>query len=356
MKKIFFFLLISLCICSLFQGCGDDNPASPHNVTNFVTGYNQNEASVCMTLASLAYANENNIAYIRDSLAIQLANTNYTTNEKWVLDWGPALSPNLGNMMYIVKNTSTTPTMYAIAIRGTDWCFPTNWKQDILVWNFERYPYGSSLDSVAEGTLDGLNTLLGLRDSSTGKTLVSYLNTIQGNNDMYITGHSLGGALATIMISWFLDNGYGSRFKLKSYTFAAPSIGNPGYVAHFNQIINATGSESYRVINPLDLVPRFWNELDSVLIQQIPTLVPISITGVIGSIEEYLSYYNIVYQNAGIRQTLGTIFPFCTSSGFEKYKCWVAFEHDHNTYLTLLKAPNVSFYFAPCDWSEPPGK
>lgn len=352
MKKFVSWPLIVLL--SAFFACNDENPATNNN-TNIVQGFSRNEASICMTLASLAYVNENNTAYVKDSLRIQLQNTTYATNGKWVLDWGPALSPDLGNLMYVVKNTSSSPISYAIAIRGTDWCFPSNWKQDILVWEFAQYPYGSQFDSVAEGTLGGLNSLLGLRDSATGRTLTSYLNNIQGNNFMYITGHSLGGALATILTSWFLDNGYGSRFKMKSYTFAAPSIGNSEYVNHYNQVISSSGSESHRVINPKDLVPRFWGELDSVIFQQIPTFIPLSIGSVLIAIDGYLGYYNMSYKHVGGRQTLGTIIPGNCPSGntFDNYKCWVTFEHDHNTYLTLLNAPRVDFSYTSCNWAEP---
>ncbi len=353
MKKYVYWVLI--LFLTIFAACNDENPVTSNN-TNMAKGFDQSEATICLTLSSLAYVNENNTAFLRDSLRIQLRDTGYATGGNWLLDWGPALSPDRGNLMYVTKNTTTMPPVYAIAIRGTDWCFPSNWKEDILVWDFVHYPYGSQFDSVARGTMLGLNSLLGLRDSATGKTLTSYLNNIQGTtNYIYITGHSLGGALATILTSWFLDNGYGSRFKMKSYTFAAPSIGNSGYADHYNQIINSTGSESHRVINPKDLVPRFQGELDSVIFQQIPTFVPLSVGSVLIAIDGYFKYYNMSYEHVGVRQTLGTIIPGNCPSGntFENYKCWVSFEHHPNTYLTLLNAPNVHTYYNPCDWSEP---
>jgi len=339
----------------LIAGCTEDSPDNNPVINDpVVLGYNTNESSQCMTLASLAYVSENNTSYIKDSLIIQLADTSYATDGKWTLDWGPALNSDNSNMMYVVKNSNLNPPRYAIAIRGTDWCFPTNWEEDILVWRFVKYPFGSSQDSVAEGTLVGLNELLSMRDPATNKTLLSYLNSITGNNFMYITGHSLGGALATILTAWFMDNGFTSKFKLKSYTFAAPSIGNTFFVSHFASQVNSTGSESHRVINPKDLVPRFWSELDSVIYQQIPTSIPLSVGSVIIAIEGYFKYYNIIYEHVGTRTTLSTLFPSqCGNGGtLDDYECWVAFEHSSNTYLILLNAPATNVGYVQCDWAD----
>ena len=203
MKNLFYFLLFSMLI--LFSSCDDSlkNPVTPGS--GLGAGYDNNEASVCMTLASLSYVNENNPAYMKDSLKIQLAVQTYATQGKWVLDWGPALSPDLGNMMYAVKDTTVFPYNYAIAIRGTDWCFPFNWKEDIGAIEFDPYPYGGTDDSISHGALFGLNYLLNMVDSASGKSLITYLNTIENNNtdstfsSMYITGHSLGGMLATVL-------------------------------------------------------------------------------------------------------------------------------------------------------------
>lgn len=357
-KTISSFVVLSLLLCFtyVFQSCSDNVTDPPVTGTNpFVSGYQDSEASLCMTLSTLAYVNENNPAYMRDSLKIQLANTTYATGGKWKLVWGPALNSDQSNMMFVVKDSTTTPTSYAIAIRGTDWCFPTNWEQDILVYDLVHYPYGSQEDSISEGSLYGLNELLGMHDSVTGQTILSYLNSIQGNNHMYITGHSLGGALATVMTSWFLDNGFGNKFTLKSYTYAAPTVGNPGYVDHFNQLISRNNAESYRVINPKDLVPRFCSELDSVILQQIPTTLPLSLGGIVIAIDAYFLEYNIVYEHVGIRKTLGVMMPTnCGNSGtYTDYECWVGFEHTTSTYLTLLNAPQVQAGNDICIWQQP---
>lgn len=339
-----------------FSSCGDDSPTNPNpNVHDpIVQGYNTNESSECMTLSALAYVNENNPAFIKDSLIVQLANTGYATQGKWKLAWGPGLNSDNSNMMYVAKDTTTNPDRYAIAVRGTDWCYFFNWKEDIGVIEFDSYPFGGSGDSVSHGALYGLNQLLAMRDPVTNQTLVSYLNNIPASSNlMYITGHSLGGQLATILSSWFLDNGYSSKFKLKTYTFAAPSTGNQAYANHYLSIFGAAGAESHRVVNTNDLVPNFCATLESVLVNQIPTTLPLYVDAVVVGLQTYLIKYDLIYENVGNKYELGSLVADSCNyapGSLEQYACWVAFEHHTNTYLTLLNAPLVNYFTAPCEW------
>ncbi|MEO8666455.1 MAG: hypothetical protein ABI462_13270 [Ignavibacteria bacterium] len=350
-RSIVVLLIVSLS--NLLISCGDDNTTAP-GVGGFVTGYNAQESSECMTLASLAYQNENDPVQIRDSLIIQLANTNYATGGKWTLDWGPALSSDQSNMMYVVKDASTEPDRYTLAIRGTDWCFPFNWEEDLGAIDFSKYPYGGSGDSISYGALQGLTTLLALRDSATNKTLVSYLNDISASkNQMYITGHSLGGMLATVMSAWFLDNGYGSKFNLKTYTYAAPSAGNPQFKDHYTQIFNGANAESHRVENPKDLVHYFQGDLQYVIDNAIPTSIPLSVDVVLIAIKTYFQSNGMEYVHVGERFALGTTNPTdCNYAPFtiDDYACWVSYEHTTTTYLALLGAPITNVSTVTCGW------
>jgi len=351
------FLLLALVILS---SC-DDSLKNPVTTNNNGLGTSNPEASVCMTLASLSYVNENNPAYMKDSLKIQLAKTNYATQGKWILDWGPALSPDGGNMMYAVKDTSVNPYSYAIAVRGTDWCFPFNWKEDLGAVEFDPYPYGGTDDSISHGALVGLNYLLGMVDTSTGKSLVTYLNSISqqhpdsSKSSMYITGHSLGGMLATVLSAWFLDVGYSSKFELTTYTFAAPSAGNQQFVQHYTNIFNSADALSYRVVNPKDLVPYFYGDLADVIVGQIPTTLPYVVDAVILAMDAYFIKYDLNYVQAGILNTLPSATPTdCTypSGSLDQYECYVAFNHHTSTYLSLLGAPLTEYGDTACKWEQ----
>lgn len=356
MKKIY---LLSVLIClSFLSSCVDDSRNPGVNNPPPVFSYDETEASFCMTLASLSYTAENNPAYVRDSLILQLKNNNYATGGDWKLDWGPALSSQNGNMMYVAKDTTVTPAAYCIAIRGTDWCFPYDWEEDIGAIEFVRYPWGTSEDSVSYGALFGLDSLLIMRDSATGKTLAQYLNGFSDStNQMYITGHSLGGMLATMLSAWFIDNGYTSRFSLNTYTFAAPSCGNAQFAQHIAQKISATNSEFYRVVNPNDLVHYFYGDISTVIVNQIPTSIPYSIDAVLFAMDVYFTKYNLIYQHVGTKVELNgptTPVPCNFPSGsLENYECWVAFEHTTSTYLYLLNAPITNTGNTPCKWKNP---
>ena len=66
-----------------------------------------------------------------------------------------------------------------------------------------------------------------------------------------ICGHSLGGALATLLA---LDIGANTKFgrDLRAYTYASPRTGDPSFVDTYNQVVPHT----IRIANRLDLVPK----------------------------------------------------------------------------------------------------
>ena len=345
-------LLIVAVTVSLTQlGCSD-NPLNGNSTLFGSTSYDPTAAKITMTLAALTYVNENNPAFIKDSLKIQLAKTNYSTQGNWKLAWGPGLSTDNANMMYIAVDSSEIIPSYCLAIRGTDWCYLTNVIEDFFV-DQTVYPFGTASDTVkvSDGSLIGLDTLLQLKDPATGKTMQQFLDALPDiGSTFYITGHSLGGALATIVTSWFLDAGFGGKFKVKSYTYAAPSVGNDGYRLYFDNLVSSKGAESHRLINSRDLVPRFCANLQQIIDDQIPTTLPALVTALIQTTQQYFGD-SINYKNVAFTEEIGSYTPTnCpgSSGSLDNYSCWVAFEHDHNNYLRLLNADTTSFFYAGC--------
>lgn len=70
---------------------------------------------------------------------------------------------------------------------------------------------------------------------------------------IWVTGHSLGGAMASLASAWLSYNNVASREKIISYTFGMPRVGNYKYALEHDQLVN----NSWRVVNYDDAVPHF---------------------------------------------------------------------------------------------------
>ena len=79
----------------------------------------------------------------------------------------------------------------------------------------------------------------------------------RGINQIFLTGHSQGGALATLTRA-LLENlptgALASKNTYKSYAFANPMCGNQAFAEEFNAQFSEKGS-AFSIINPEDLVP-----------------------------------------------------------------------------------------------------
>ncbi len=344
------FAVVIFSIASFYAGCSDDIVKTGTG-THLFGGYRSDEAGLNMTLAALAYTEEDNpsASAIKDSLVRQLSDPTYSTGGRWKLAWGPGLSISKENMLYVAVDSTSDTAYYCIAIRGTDFIFPANVKQDMEVWNLLKYPYGSGTgDSVAQGSLYGLDTLLAATDPLSGQTLQSYLSGIPASGKkkkMFITGHSLGAALATLVSAWFVDMGYTNKFSLEVYTFASPTVGNEAFVSRYHNIMLAANAQSHRVVNSKDLVPFGWAGLQEVMNRGIPIALPFKIFTAIDGINFYLQDNGIIYKHVETKQEIGFLTPAnCPGGGTDDYFCWVAYEHATNNYLRLLGADTIKFY------------
>lgn len=94
-------------------------------------------------------------------------------------------------------------------------------------------------------------------DKITGKTLFSFLdNETKDNTSILVTGHSLGGNLATVYASYlwqhFKTTGH-PKNNINVITFAAPAAGNVSFANDFNKKF----PNSIRYENSNDIVPKF---------------------------------------------------------------------------------------------------
>jgi triacylglycerol lipase len=158
---------------------------------------------------------------------------------------------------------ATDGKQYAIAIRGSliefSWDAFDNWiYQDMNVAIQKNWPYCSDKDAkISQGAYRGWENLTKMKDSVTGKTLLTFLQeSTTAATAVIFTGHSLGGNLATVFASYF-------SFKQKEagkitnninvITFAAPAAGNTDFANSFNKQF----PQSVRIEGKGDIVPKF---------------------------------------------------------------------------------------------------
>lgn len=140
--------------------------------------------------------------------------------------------------LYIAKNRD----MILVAFRGTE----TNKIADILIdlfawrrkvdWGKAHAGFCIALDFVFEHVLTSLREL---RDN---------------NQPVWITGHSLGGALATLCAARLAQEGEGDNIR-RVYTYGQPLVGDKTFKINFN---NYFSGRFYRFVNfkdPVTLVP-----------------------------------------------------------------------------------------------------
>jgi triacylglycerol lipase len=122
-----------------------------------------------------------------------------------------------------------------VAFRGTE--NPGDWLCDL-----EAEPTGCQ---IASGSVhDGFQRVYEVVQSS---ALQGLRAALQPGDQLLITGHSLGGALATL----FADNAAASTQELQVCTFASPRTGLQDFARSYNQHVPNT----LRVANRWDLVP-----------------------------------------------------------------------------------------------------
>ena len=335
----------------IFFSCNKNDESIEGSIPQINQGYEVGEAGMIMTLAAISYVAEGQQpGVIKDSIIHFLKNTSLATGGVWELAWGPGISGIMDNLAYIAVDSTSSPISYAIVIRGTNINSIDDIIQDLQAFTLVPFKYGLMGDSVAHGSMRGLDSLLNTHDSVTGKTIEEFLHSLpaDGNKKIFITGHSQGGALAPLMTYWFIkSSGLINRFVVETYAFAGPSVSNKTFKENFTNSIPATGS-FHMVSNSLDIVPYFWARSDSLVIKNIPTHVPLLYKDLIKAANIYLQSHHIKYSqladqisigNFPPKDTIGSIHP---SDSIQWYDYWALTEHRHNNYLRLLNVEAVN--------------
>lgn len=263
MKRLFLLLLIASA--TILSSCKKDNDPKNDSPKEQQDPFPQpllNETQIMMTLSSMAYVGINDPISIQDSLKLVLANPKYITKNEWELSWF-SFNEKKSIFIYIVRHKFETNT-YAIVSRGTDFSSINNILYDIDVFSLSSWPYGSNPDpniKIARGALNVLQEVLNADGEAffPDKEIISlrgYIEKVfrkkevEEVNRLYITGHSLGGTISTVLSTYILDEvlkidqNIDRSFYAGILTFASPGVGNQAYTDYFNNLVRSHQEES----------------------------------------------------------------------------------------------------------------
>lgn len=345
---------------------------------SFSIGFKQTEAQEMMTLSAISYAGEDTNNYNQILKAIeQEIGASKVLGGNYKLVW-LGISPDWANLMYVVRDRRAT-ARFAVVVRGTDWNFLTDWKDDFDVINTHDWPTATPPNPsiyVAQGSWDGLQALLATTSNLFNMTppgialptpMVTLFmaetlwNTYDTDVDIFVTGHSLGGAMATVVGLWLADTASKwvlrpNKINFKTYTFAAPTVGNQAFASYHNgQTANSQVQwQAFRVYNQQDAIPYGYANVGGIPEDGVPLTIEFSVLElipVLAGVQTALTQAKVSYVDVGSTSN-GTAVrlnnnppspkwpPHCKNqvSSWSDFACWVSYEHDHNTYLFLLGA------------------
>jgi Lipase (class 3) len=185
--------------------------------------------------------------------------------------WGPAYVSGLFvgdiSLMYIAQVTGSDE--YFVVIRGTSYTSLSSWlTEDLSVYSVMPFnslnpsPGVAENITISQAAYTGMSNLLGLTaipaGSTTAQTALQFLQGVLQTSPaayIYVTGHSLGGALTPVMFAYLnaiLFNG-STAANMALWSFAGPTAGGQ----NFNSLVDSLNTTGFlwRIQNSLDVVP-----------------------------------------------------------------------------------------------------
>jgi hypothetical protein len=222
-------------------------------------------------------------------------------------DLATDLNPARGNQIVSFGLVLQAPNNdVVIAIRGTDGIW--EWIHDA---EFLQVP--CPFLAGAGNTEDGFTALyksLRMTTNLTSTTLVNALPTLPFNQpigSVTVIGHSLGGALATLLA---LDMAANTTFKSPIvYTYASPRTGDTTFANKYNSVVPNTA----RIANLVDIIPKLPTPplYDHVMgLFQLTTIVLIPLPPkILVQLDPGCQHYITTYVYLLSRQGGGTVLP-----------------------------------------------
>ena len=302
-------------------------------------------AQVQMTLSAIAYGDDSwgtGLDAIRKTIDTELARTDLATKGDWSRVWGPIQTKGTDNLMYVAQDGVSKAL--SVVLRGT--------VMDLSSW-WEDVPTGmADFDNgqiagarVSDHFQTALGELLTTPDPDCGNaTVFGFLaGAIRDLTDpvIYVTGHSQGGGLTPMVLASAIHTAKTwattGAPSLIGYAFAPPTSGNVAFADWIDA--NAT---CYLVMNKLDVVPFGYAGMALVPLESIPCPVPADL---IVPIELAAGAVRLLghWKQPASQIGLGPVqLPYTRPVSIRDYVTQVEGQHNHNSYLYLLGAPQIA--------------
>ena len=218
-------------------------------------------------------------------LACMLNENPSDANTGWKVVWGPFVTMEPGcdnhkpttfsaNAMFVAQYKETNT--YAIAVAGTNPESNFEWLKEDFDHSLVPWPYGpeSKCKSwkfrdrknvcLARGTWTGLGIVQGLGSGTTSQTIDRFIKSVvkkvgpEEKLTLYVTGHSLGGALAPTVALWLNDIQLTwdpeQQATLQVFAFAGPTPGSQGFADYLNGRFQGDAGKAVPTENGLTVV------------------------------------------------------------------------------------------------------
>jgi pimeloyl-ACP methyl ester carboxylesterase len=170
-----------------------------------------------------------------------------------------SLGPTKSRVFYGFVAIGGDPVTAVVAVRGT--ATAAEWWED-LHWNLVPFTQVSDGGKVAQGFYDIYNTFGTSVPAEQGSSPASSTFAADIAQAIWqglppdpalptvVCGHSLGGALATLLVADLAAN---TPLTPQAWTFASPRVGDANFAARYG----ALSGVSWRIYNQVDVVPYF---------------------------------------------------------------------------------------------------
>jgi len=223
-----------------------------------------------LTLATLALCTASYLPDITTIPAAVQTTPPLKAGGQWKCIWGPAQDNDESNLALVAgyfPSPNAGPQTICVTVRGTDFDITDIRGMLEQIWEdvdaSDPRPMPWALNNparIASGTLDGLAIVQAL--TANGQTLSQFLTRFfsqpaNAKVTVLVTGHSLGGCLATIVATWIRVLLPNFRGLIQPITFAAPTAGNSEFATYYDELFPA----ARRFQNSLDVIPLAYYDL-----------------------------------------------------------------------------------------------